>query len=138
MAGHGTDQAIVFESGGRAFALELDRVECIIEKNAVTPVPNMPAVAEGAVFYRDRVLPVIKLPELLKMTGEMNGSLMVVVRGEYGDFGLSSGRIYGIIPSNMLKLKSIPFEERENQYICGIGKFNEVEFSLLDFENKGM
>lgn len=138
MAGHGNDQTIVFESGGRAFALELDRVECIIEKNVVTPVPNAPSVAEGAVFYRDKVLPVIKLPELLKMKYENNGSLMVVVRGEYGDFGLSSGRIYGIVPSDMLKMKPIPSEERENQYICGIGKFNEIEFSLLDFGNKVM
>lgn len=138
MSAHGNEQMIVFESGGRAFGLELDRVECIIEKTAVTPVPNAPLITEGAVFYREKVLTVIKLPELLKIKGGNYGGLLVVVRGESEDFGLSSDRIYGIVPSNMLKLKPIPSEERENQYICGIGKFNKVEFSLLDFGNKGM
>lgn len=126
-------QAVVFSINGRTFGLELDRVDCIIEKNAVTPVPNAPSAVEGAVFYRDRILAVVNLRELLQMDGSQDGNLMVVVKGEGEDFALSADRIYGIIPSERLMLKYIPSGEREHNCICGIGEFNGMELFLLDF-----
>lgn len=136
MADHRNEQTVIFSSGGRAFGLELDRVESIIEKDSVTRAPNAPSAVEGIVFYRDKVLPVINLPMLLNLTGGHDGNLIVVVRDEIEDFGLSSDRIHGIIPSSMLNLKHIPVDERENRYIAGTGKYNEIEFSLLDFSDK--
>lgn len=133
----GTEQIIVFESGGAAFGLELDRVEGIIEKNTVTRVPNAPSVAEGIVYHRDNVLPVLNLSRLLNVENGTVGGLLVVVRGVSEDFGLSSDRIYCITPADMLKLRHIPLEERKNPYIQGAGEINGVEFSLLDFRDIG-
>lgn len=137
MGESGTEQILIFESGGKVFGLELDRVEGIMEQGEVTPVPMAPPVAEGIIFYRDGVLPLINLPRLLNIDGEGSSNLQVVVRGVSEDFVVSSDRIYGITQANLLSLKYMPLEERENPYIQGSGNFNGTEFFLLDFKNIG-
>lgn len=129
-----TEQIVVFECGTKAFGLELDRVDSIIEKDTATPVPNMPPASEGVVFYRDRVLPVFNLLRMLNIEENKEGGLLVVVRGVSEDFGISSNRIYGIMPSDQLNIKQVPPEERESPYIQGTGEFNGMEFSVLEFK----
>lgn len=131
-----TEQVLIFESGKKVLGLELDRVDSIIEKEAVTPVPGVPKSAEGIIFYRDRVIPVLDLISFLyeNNNSEGSGKLLVVVRGLSEDFGISSDRIYGIVPANRLNIRHIPSEERENQNIQGKGEFNGIEFSFLDFK----
>lgn len=129
-----TERIVVFESGKTAFGLELDRVDSIIEKKSVTPVPNAPPAAEGVVFYRDRVLPVFNLLKMLNGNSDGSGTLLLVVRGLSEDFGISSDRIYGIMPAEQLKLRHLPLDERDNPYIQGNGEFNGTEFFLLDFK----
>jgi len=124
---------MIFENSGKTFGLELDHVERVIEKEALTPVPMAPPAAKGIVFYRDNVLPVLNLLKLLDIDGKGEGDLLVIVRGVSEDFGVFSDRIYGIIPADLLELEDIPFEKRENGYIQGTGKYNGIEFSLLDF-----
>lgn len=135
MSGNGAEQILIFEKGGKAFGLELDRVEGIIESINITPVPMAPDVAEGIVFHRDGVLPVINLLKLLNIGGEGGGSLLVVVRGVSEDFGIPSDRMYGITQADLLDLNYTPLEERENPYIQGTGNFKGNDFSLLDFKN---
>ena len=129
-----TEHIVIFESGKKVFGLELDRVDSIAEKDSVTPVPNAPPAAEGVIFYRDRILPVFNLLKMLNGNNDGCGSLLLVVRGLSEDFGISSDRIYGIMPVEQLKLRRIPSEERENPYIQGNGEFNGTEFFLLDFK----
>jgi len=128
-----SDLIMIFENSGKTFGLELDHVERVIEKEALTPVPMAPPAAKGIVFYRDNVLPVLNLLKLLDIDGKGEGDLLVIVRGVSEDFGVFSDRIYGIIPADLLELEDIPFEKRENGYIQGTGKYNGIEFSLLDF-----
>lgn len=135
MSENGAEQILIFEKSGKVFGLELDRVEGIIENIKVTPVPMAPQVAEGIVFYRDGVLPVINLLRLLNVGSEGGGSLLVVVRGVSEDFGIPSDSIYGIAQADLLDLKYTPQEERENPYVQGTGKFKGNEFSLLDFKD---
>lgn len=129
-----TEQILIFESGKKVFGLELDRVDSIAEKDSITSVPNVPPAAEGILFYRDRILPVFNLLKMLHGNNDGCGNLLVVVRGLSEDFGISSDRIYGIMPVEQLKLRHIPPEERENPYIQGNGEFNGTEFFLLDFK----
>ena len=129
-----TEQILIFESGKKAFGLELDRVDSIAEKDSVTSVPNSPPAAEGIIFYRDRILPVFNLLKMLNENNDGCGNLLVVVRGLSEDFGISSDRIYGIMLVEQLKLRYVPPEERESPYIQGNGEFNGTEFFLLDFK----
>lgn len=135
MSENGAEQILIFEKGGKAFGLELDRVEGITENIKITPVPMAPQVAEGIIFYRDGVLPVINLLRLLNIGSEEGGSLLVVVRGVSEDFGIPSDSIYGIAEADLLDLKYTSLEERESPYIQGTGNFKGNEFFLLDFKN---
>lgn len=129
-----TEHILIFESGKKVFGLELDRVDSIVEKDSVTPVPNAPPAAEGVVFYRDRALPVFNLLKMLNGNNDGTGNLLVVVRGLSEDFCISSDSIYGIMHVEELKLRHIPSEGRENPYIQGNGEFNGTEFFLLDLK----
>lgn len=134
MSKNGAEQILIFEKGGKAFGLELDRVEGIIENIMITPVPMAPQIAEGIVFYREGVLPVMNLLKLLNIGSEGGGSLMVVVRGVSEDFCIPCDHIHGISGADLLGLKYTPLEERGNPYIQGSGNFRGNEFSLLDFK----
>lgn len=129
-----TEQILVFETGKQKFGLELDRVDSIIEKGFITPVPNVPPAGYGVIFYRDRVLPVFNLLKMLNAGNAECGNLLLVVRGLSEDFGISLDRIFGIMPVEQLKLRHIPTEERENPYIQGNGEINGTDFILLDFK----
>lgn len=129
-----TEHILIFEIGRKLFGLELDRVDSIVEKTSVTPVPNAPPAAEGVIFYRDRILPVFNLLKMVNGNNDGTGNLLVVVRGLSEDFGISADRIYGIMPVDSLKIRHLQSEERENPYIQGNGEFNGTDFSLLDFK----
>jgi chemotaxis signal transduction protein len=135
VAGYVTEQIIVFGCRGRFFGLDLDRVEGIAEKGDVTAVPHAPLIAEGIVFYRDGILPVLDLPGLLNISEEGSGRFLLIVRGISEDFCVSPDHIYGIVPGDQLKLKHIPLSERENPYIQGTGDFMGGDIFLLDFTN---
>lgn len=134
MTENSSDLIMIFENSGKVFGLELDHVESITEKDVLAPVPMAPPAAKGIVFYRDGVLPVLNLLKLLNIDGKGEGDLIVIIRGVSEDFGVLSDRIYGIIPADLLELKNIPFEKRENAYIQGIGEYNGIKFSLLDIK----
>ena len=58
-AGPGTREVLVFEVGGQKYGLPTADVRELVRAVAITPLPNAPAVIEGVVNVRGRVLPVL-------------------------------------------------------------------------------
>jgi purine-binding chemotaxis protein CheW len=64
-AGHSADagararEVLVFEVGGQRYGLPTVDVRELVRAVAITPLPNAPAVIEGVVNVRGRVLPVL-------------------------------------------------------------------------------
>jgi purine-binding chemotaxis protein CheW len=54
-----TLEVLVFEVGGRTYGLPTVDVRELVRAVAITPLPNAPAVIEGVVNVRGRVLPVL-------------------------------------------------------------------------------
>jgi purine-binding chemotaxis protein CheW len=54
-----TREVLVFEVGGQAYGLPTADVRELVRAVAITPLPNAPAVIEGVVNVRGRVLPVL-------------------------------------------------------------------------------
>jgi purine-binding chemotaxis protein CheW len=58
-AGARTREVLVFEVGGQRYGLPTVDVRELVRAVAITPLPNAPAVIEGVVNVRGRVLPVL-------------------------------------------------------------------------------
>jgi purine-binding chemotaxis protein CheW len=54
-----TREVLVFEVGGQSYGLPIVDVRELVRAVAITPLPNAPAVIEGIVNVRGRVLPVL-------------------------------------------------------------------------------
>jgi purine-binding chemotaxis protein CheW len=57
----GTREVLVFEVGGQRYALPTADVLELVRAVAITPLPNAPAVIEGIVNVRGRIVPVLDL-----------------------------------------------------------------------------
>ena len=55
----GTREILVFEAGGQRYGLPIGDVRELVRAVAITPLPDAPAVIEGIVDVRGRVLPVL-------------------------------------------------------------------------------
>jgi purine-binding chemotaxis protein CheW len=60
-AGPRTGEVLVFEVGGQRYGLPSADVRELVRAVAITPLPNAPAVIEGVVNVRGRVLPVLDI-----------------------------------------------------------------------------
>ena len=58
-SGIGTREVLVFEVGGQKYGLPTVDVRELVRAVAITPLPGAPAVIEGVVNVRGRVLPVL-------------------------------------------------------------------------------
>ena len=56
-----TREVLVFEVAGQTYGLPTDDVRELVRAVAITPLPSAPAVIEGVVNVRGRVLPVLDL-----------------------------------------------------------------------------
>ena len=54
-----TGEILVFEVGGRVFALPVSRVVSLIRAVAVEPVPGAPAIVEGLINVRGQIVAVL-------------------------------------------------------------------------------
>ena len=63
----GTREILVFEAGGQRYGLPIVDVRELVRAVAITPLPDAPAVIEGIVDVRGRVLPVLDVRARLRL-----------------------------------------------------------------------
>lgn len=61
MNGEKSGRYLAFELGGEDYALEVERVEVVLETMPITRVPKAPAHLRGVINYRGTVIPVADL-----------------------------------------------------------------------------
>lgn len=61
MSGEATGRYLAFELGGQCFAVEVSRVEVVLEFVPITRVPKSPPHLRGVINYRGAVIPVADL-----------------------------------------------------------------------------
>lgn len=110
MNGEKSGRYLSFELGGESYALEVERVEVVLEPMPITRVPKAPAHLRGVINYRGTVIPVADLrsrfgglaQELAEAEGkalaaaaaseaEPEGKGIVVLHIDYGGDDLTIG-----------------------------------------------
>jgi purine-binding chemotaxis protein CheW len=84
---------LAFELGGEEYAIEVERVEVVLETVPITRVPNAPAHLRGVINYRGAVIPVADLKTRFGegRTAAVEGSSVIVLHIRYGGEDLVVG-----------------------------------------------
>lgn len=75
---------LVFQLGGRSFAVEVEAVGQVVEARGIWPLPACPAWLIGALVARTRIVPVIDLRPMLGLPARGTTSLKRVIVLERG------------------------------------------------------
>jgi purine-binding chemotaxis protein CheW len=86
---------LAFELAGQCFAVDVSRVEVVLESTTITRVPKAPPHLRGVINYRGAVIPVADLRTRFGegLTSSEQGSSIVVLRVRYGQDTITIGML---------------------------------------------
>jgi purine-binding chemotaxis protein CheW len=91
--GENAGRYLAFELGGQCYAVEVERVEVVLETVPITRVPKAPAHLRGVINYRGAVIPVadlgVRFGEGRTPTGP--GTSIIVLQVRYGHDDITIG-----------------------------------------------
>ena len=129
-------QVIIFSNNKQNFALEIERIERIIEYSRPRKLPETADYILGVIKYNEKVLPVIDLNKrLYGRDGEISVSnKIIVVLWKNAHLGLVVDDILGIrtIDEESFEESQIWEESISSEYIKGFIKIEEDIIILMD------
>ena len=99
----GQPAALMFLVAGRQFAVDLNRVQHILEYQAPTRTPRRPPFVEGIIHHKARCLPVVNLRKRLGVeeSGPPNPALLLVA-------GTERDPVVALVVDRVLRVLSLP------------------------------
>jgi len=129
-------KVIIFNNNKQNFALEIERIERIIEYSRPRKLPETADYILGVIKYNEKVLPVIDLNKrLYGRDGEISESnKIIVVLWKNAHLGLVVDDILGIrtIDEESFEESQIGEESISSEYIKGFIKIEEDIIILMD------
>lgn len=129
-------QVIIFNNCEQNFALELDRIERIIEFSKPKKLPETADYILGVIQYNEKVLPIIDLNRRLYGTpGDAgNHSKIIVILWKGTHLGLVVDEILGIktVEDSAYEEASMGEESISSEYIKGFLKMGEDIIIVMD------
>lgn len=133
-----TDQFIVFELAGTAYALPSERVAHVEMVDAVTRVPNAPHFVDGVVFSRGAVVPAVSLRARFGFDREPYSSrtrlLVAHLAGRTVGLVVDSAREFLKIPSDVIRPPHEAISGPSGRYLAGIATLGERMILILDLD----
>jgi purine-binding chemotaxis protein CheW len=101
--GEGQSATLIFLVAGRQFAVDLNRVQHILEYQAPTRTPRRPPFVEGIIHRKNRCLPVVNLRKRLGIeeAGPPNPALLLVE-------GTARDPVVALVVDRVLRVLSLP------------------------------
>ena len=95
MDGESTGKYLAFELAGQCFAVDVARVEVVLETAPITRVPKAPAHLRGVINYRGTVIPVADIRTCFGegKTSSGEGSSIIVLQVKYGRDDITIGML---------------------------------------------
>jgi purine-binding chemotaxis protein CheW len=93
MSGESGGRYLAFDLGDQCFAVEVSRVEVVLETVPITRVPKSPAHLRGVINYRGAVIPVadLRLRFGEEKTSTASGASIIVLQVRYGNDTITMG-----------------------------------------------
>jgi purine-binding chemotaxis protein CheW len=103
----GEASVLMFLLAGRQFAVDLDRVQHILEYQAPTRTPRRPPFVEGIMQHKGRFLPVVSLRKRLGVEGPAVSSHPAILLLT----AIARDSIVGLMVDQVLQVLSLPLEK---------------------------
>lgn len=129
---------LTFFLGKEEYALEILKVQEIIGMMPITPVPNMPGYIRGVLNLRGKIIPVMELRirfGLMPIEDTEETCIVVVQSGNYL-MGVVVDKVSEVSEIDTKQIEEVPTlgGAMQNEYLSGIGKFENSVKLLLDVE----
>lgn len=132
-------QLAVFGVGGEEYAIDIMQIMEIIRPQKVTRIPNAPAVVEGVINLRGRVVPVI---DLRKRFGADPGKAdpkkvrVVILKLSGRVIGTVVDEVTEVIYMKSGQIESTPEAVKgiDSEYLKGVGKHGDRLIVVLDID----
>ncbi len=102
----GEASVLMFLLAGRQFAVDLDRVQHILEYQAPTRTPRRPPFVEGIMQHKGRFLPVVCLRKRLGVEGPVPSHPAILLLT-----GIARDSVVGLMVDQVLHVLSLPLEK---------------------------
>jgi purine-binding chemotaxis protein CheW len=133
-----TDQFIIFELAGTAYALPSERVAHVEMVEAVTRVPNAPHFVDGVVFSRGAVVPAVSLRARFGFPREPYAArtrlLVVHAAGRTVGLIVDSAREFLKLPEAAIKPPHEAISGLSGRYLAGIATLGDRMILVLDLD----
>jgi purine-binding chemotaxis protein CheW len=102
----GEASVLMFLLAGRQFAVDLTRVQHILEYQAPTRTPRRPPFVEGIMQHKGRFLPVVSLRKRLGVEGPapLHPAILLLA-------GIAGDSVVGVMVDQVLHVLSLPLEK---------------------------
>jgi purine-binding chemotaxis protein CheW len=137
-----TGTYLTFLLYGELYAIQVDKVLEVLEKQELTLVPNAPEVILGVLNFRGNVVPVYQTCLVLNLTKPDDNSdyfiIILELITENGSFNLGAivDKVKGVIQINDDEIKSVPPMNKEYnaEVIKGIVKYKDDFILIMDVD----
>jgi chemotaxis signal transduction protein len=103
----GSDRVLRFEAAGRTWAVDLDRVVQVVNREEIHYLPSAGKMVMGAIYYADQAVPVVRpATRDMILAGDADAEeatirMIVLVETEKGLLGFGADAIVGVAPRNV-------------------------------------
>jgi purine-binding chemotaxis protein CheW len=137
-----TNTYLSFKICNELFAVSVDNVLEVLEKQKITPVPNAPKFTLGIINFRGEVVPVIDTRSKFNLPKHNPGSSTVIIvfdltqKGQKMFFGAMVDKVNDVISADNLDIKPVPIINNgfNAGFLLGIFKMHNDFIMLLDAE----
>lgn len=127
-------QFIVINIGDEQYGIDIKYVDNIVRMQNITRVPKVPSYLKGVINLRGEVIPVMSLR--LKMDMEPDeitkNTRIIIIKINHEMIGIMVDSVKEVVNLDMSQMERVTFDNRENNFVQGIGKQGDVLISLLD------
>ena len=102
----GEASVLMFLLDGRQFAVDLNRVQHVLDYQAPTRTPRRPPFVEGIMQHKGRFLPVVSLRKRLGVEGPAPWHPAILLLS-----GIARDSVVGLIVDQVLRVLSLPLEK---------------------------
>ncbi len=140
MNAEGSGRFLAFDLAGERYAIEVERVEVVLETTPITRVPKAPPHLRGVINYRGAVIPVADLGLRFGAAATQEGASVIVLQVRYGTedvtVGVLADSVREVIDLDPERIERAPRVggRTDDALIAGVGEYGDGFIVILDID----
>ncbi|MCK5241572.1 purine-binding chemotaxis protein CheW [bacterium] len=129
---------LTFSMSGEEYGIEILKVQGIIQKMEITPIPRLPDFVKGVINLRGKVIPIIDLRLRFGMPESDQGDRTCIIVVDLGnlEMGVIIDKVSEVVNFPALEIEKTPSfgVSLNTDFILGLGKSEKRVTILLDIQ----